>query len=190
MPIARSSCSSRLGSSLVAAIVAQRAPAGAMRAALEFVDAQARRARAASSGLAGVLAVAVSPTARTSTPSGRAATRSPSSRATPRPARSRQLEVQKDGVGGVDGIAYASALAISPDGAHVYVAGSRDDAVASFSRDPATGALTFLEAQKEGTAGVEGIRYARAHRHQPRRRSSCTPPARSPTRSPSSSATR
>src|SRR4029079_1645695 len=73
-----------------------------------------------------------------------------------------QVEAQKDGVGNVDGIGNAAAIAISPDGGFVYVAGSRDDAVAAFARDKSTGALTFLEAQKEGTAGVEGIRYARA----------------------------
>jgi 6-phosphogluconolactonase (cycloisomerase 2 family) len=114
------------------------------------------------SGLAGVLAVAVSPDGRNVYAVG------PSSDAVAVFTRDgatgalTPLETQKDGVGGVEGLAGASALVVSPDGAHVYVVGMRDDAVAAFVRDPGTGGLTFLEAQKEGTAGVEGLRYARA----------------------------
>lgn len=135
--------------------------ASAHGAALEFVDAELEGENGVQ-GLAGVLAVAVSPDGRnvyTVAPSSDAVmvfTRDTATGALT------QLEVEKDGVGNVDGIAYPAAIVVSPDGQHVYVAGSRDDAVTSFSRDSATGALTFLEAQKEGTAGVEGIRYARA----------------------------
>lgn len=150
-----------LGASLLIATIVAAAPRFAHGAALEFVEVQVE-GQAGVSGLAGVLAVAVSPDGRNVYAVG------PSSDAVAVFTRDADsgalalLEAQKDGVGGVDGIAYASALVISPDGAHVYVAGARDDAVAAFSRDPATGALTFLEAQMEGTAGVEGLRYARA----------------------------
>jgi DNA-binding beta-propeller fold protein YncE len=50
-----------------------------------------------------------------------------------------------------DGTALAGArgVAVSPDGANVYVAARNSDAVAIFDRDPATGALV----QKAGTAG-------------------------------------
>ncbi len=137
-------------------------PASSARgAALDFVDAKLEGEEGVN-GLAGVLAVAVSPDGRN------VYAVAPSSDAVAVFARDlssgvlTQLEVEKDGVGNVDGIAHAAAIVVSPDGQHVYVAGSRDDAVTSFSRDSASGALTFLEAQKEGTAGVEGIRYARA----------------------------
>jgi 6-phosphogluconolactonase (cycloisomerase 2 family) len=133
----------------------------ARAAALEFVDAKLE-GEGGVQGLAGVLAVAVSPDGRNVyavAPAGDAVTVFTRDAGT---GALTQLEVQKDGVGNVDGIAYAAAVAISPDGGFVYIAGSRDDAVAAFARDKATGALTFLEAQKEGTAGVEGIRYARA----------------------------
>jgi 6-phosphogluconolactonase (cycloisomerase 2 family) len=68
--------------------------------------------------------------------------------------------VQRDGVDGVDGLAGPLSLAISPDGAHLYVAGGSDNAVAVFRRDPGTGALIFVEVQKEG---VNGLSIAGTH---------------------------
>src|SRR5262249_37926604 len=70
------------------------------------------------------------------------------------------VEVKKDGVGGVDGIGQASGVAVSPDGAHVYVTGALDDAVAVFSRNAGTGALTFVEVKKDGVGGVDGLKSA------------------------------
>lgn len=67
------------------------------------------------------------------------------------------VEAERDGVGGVDGIDGASAVAVSDDGAHVYAAGSNDDGLAVFARDAATGSLTFLQAFHEGVGGVDGI---------------------------------
>ena len=67
------------------------------------------------------------------------------------------LEVQREGVGGVDGVRQADAVAVSPDGAHVYVAGRNDDAVAVFSRGP-SGALTFVEREVQGSGGVTDLR--------------------------------
>lgn len=67
------------------------------------------------------------------------------------------VEAQRDGIGGIDGLDGAAGVAISPDGAHVYVAASEDDAVAVFSRDGGTGALTFVEMQRDGIAGVDGL---------------------------------
>jgi DNA-binding beta-propeller fold protein YncE len=54
------------------------------------------------------------------------------------------VEFQQDGVDGVDGLGVAAGVDISPDGKHVYVTGAGDDAVAVFSRNTATGALTFV----------------------------------------------
>jgi 6-phosphogluconolactonase (cycloisomerase 2 family) len=70
------------------------------------------------------------------------------------------LEVHEDGSGGVDGLWSASEVAVSPDGAHVYVASWRDDAVVVFARDASTGRLTFLEVQKDGVGGVVGLEFA------------------------------
>jgi DNA-binding beta-propeller fold protein YncE len=67
------------------------------------------------------------------------------------------LEFHHDGANGVDGLDRALDVAVSPDGANVYVAAQDDNAVAVFSRDSATGALTFLEAEKDGVAGADGL---------------------------------
>lgn len=71
------------------------------------------------------------------------------------------IEVHKDGVNGVDGIYRASAVALSPDGVHLYVAGYYDSAVAVFSRDADSGRLTFIGAYHDGVDGVDGLRGAR-----------------------------
>jgi 6-phosphogluconolactonase (cycloisomerase 2 family) len=67
------------------------------------------------------------------------------------------VELERDGVGGVEGLNGAEDVATSPDGAHVYVVGSNDDAVAVFARDQATGALSFVEFEMDGVGGVDGI---------------------------------
>jgi 6-phosphogluconolactonase (cycloisomerase 2 family) len=67
------------------------------------------------------------------------------------------VEIQRDGVDGVDGLGGAVSVAISPDGRHLYVAGRADDAVAVFSRDPSAGALTFVEVHEDGAEGVDGL---------------------------------
>ena len=48
---------------------------------------------------------------------------------------------------GVQGMAGARSVALSPDGLNTYVASVGDDAIAVFGRNPADGVLTFLEAQ-------------------------------------------
>src|SRR5690606_5358321 len=47
----------------------------------------------------------------------------------------------QDGELGVDGIGGIAALAVSPDGRHLYAGGASDRAVAGFFIDPASGAL-------------------------------------------------
>jgi len=71
------------------------------------------------------------------------------------------VEMKKDGVGGVDGLDGAHAIAVSPDGQHVYASSENDDAVAVFSRSAITGGLTFVEVHKDGVAGVDGINTSR-----------------------------
>ena len=70
------------------------------------------------------------------------------------------VEVQRDGVGGVDGLDSAESVTVSPDGKHLYAAGKNDDAVAVFSRNSTTGSLTFVEVQKDGVGGVDGLDFA------------------------------
>lgn len=72
------------------------------------------------------------------------------------------VEVQKEGIGGVEGLDGAVAVEVSPDNRHVYVAGSLEDSVAVFSRDSATGALTFVAVYNDGIGGVDGISGASA----------------------------
>jgi 6-phosphogluconolactonase (cycloisomerase 2 family) len=67
------------------------------------------------------------------------------------------VEVQKNGVGGVDGLRGVWSLAVSPDGKHVYTASYWGHAVAVFGRDETTGKLVFVEAHKEGVDGLDGI---------------------------------
>jgi cysteine-rich repeat protein len=72
------------------------------------------------------------------------------------------LELQRDGVAGVDGLDGVKGVLVSPDGAHVYAAGDEDNAVAVFARDFATGALTFIQEQRDGVDDVNGLRGAEA----------------------------
>ena len=67
------------------------------------------------------------------------------------------LEAHFDGVDGVEGLRGAKTLAVSPDGANVYVVGQLDDSLVTFNRDPATGALTFVDALFDGMGGVDGL---------------------------------
>ncbi|MCH2316695.1 MAG: lactonase family protein [SAR202 cluster bacterium] len=66
-------------------------------------------------------------------------------------------EVLKNGVGGVDGLDWTGSVTVSPDGKYVYAAGYRDDAVTVFSRNATTGVLTFVELEKDGVGGVDGL---------------------------------
>ena len=45
----------------------------------------------------------------------------------------------------------------SPDGKHIYAGSLYDDAVAVFSRNSTTGALTFVEFHKDKVGGVDGL---------------------------------
>ena len=72
------------------------------------------------------------------------------------------LQLLEDSVGGINGLNGADAVAVSPDGTHVYVTGSVDDALAVFDRDPVTGGLTYVERLRDGIAGVDGLNSASA----------------------------
>ncbi len=72
------------------------------------------------------------------------------------------VETLVDGIDGVEGLDGAWGLALSPDGEFLYVAGSLDDMIAVFDRNPATGRLTFVEVVIDGTGALDGIDGVRA----------------------------
>jgi 6-phosphogluconolactonase (cycloisomerase 2 family) len=55
-----------------------------------------------------------------------------------------QAAEYRDGSGGVYGLRYAKDVIVSPDGTELYAVGSSSDALAVFSRDTATGSLSFV----------------------------------------------
>jgi 6-phosphogluconolactonase (cycloisomerase 2 family) len=67
------------------------------------------------------------------------------------------LQELTDGSGGVDGLARAADVALSPDGGSVYVAGAGDAAVVAFERDGSTGTLTFIEADADAASGTSEL---------------------------------
>src|SRR5204863_355693 len=72
------------------------------------------------------------------------------------------VQAKHDSVGGVNGLDGAEGVAVSPDGADVYVAGRNDNALAVFAREVGTGALTFVEMERNGIAGVAGLGGAKS----------------------------
>ncbi len=54
-------------------------------------------------------------------------------------------DVYSEGADGVTGLYGAHGVVVSPDGTYVYATGSSSEALVVFDRDPATGALTFVE---------------------------------------------
>ena len=52
------------------------------------------------------------------------------------------------------GLVGASGVAVSPDGAHVYVASKESDSIMVFMRDPATGQVFFVQRKGDGTDDV------------------------------------
>jgi 6-phosphogluconolactonase (cycloisomerase 2 family) len=151
----------RIFSALLLLLLAVATAGRARAAVLEFVDAQRENVDGVT-GLAGVLAVVVSPDGRYVYAAGG---NDDAIAVFGRDAATGALDerqVVKNGVGGIQGLAFPTALALSPDGTHLYVAGTHDDAVVAFARDTTSGSLTFIEAQIDGAAGVEGLRNSSA----------------------------
>lgn len=72
------------------------------------------------------------------------------------------VEVKRGEVAGILGLDGASGVAVSPDGANVYVTGLFSDSVTVFDRNAATGALTYREVHRQGIGGVSGLDGATA----------------------------
>jgi 6-phosphogluconolactonase (cycloisomerase 2 family) len=69
----------------------------------------------------------------------------------------RPTSVVRDGVRGVGGLDQPGDVAVSPDGANVYVAGFDADALAVFARDPDSGKLRFVAVMRDRVGGVRGL---------------------------------
>lgn len=72
------------------------------------------------------------------------------------------ISQSKNGEGGIDGLNGARSLDVSPDGEFLYAVSMFDDALVTFSRNIATGSLTFLGRIKDGETGVDGLDGARS----------------------------
>src|SRR5512145_2359645 len=151
----RSWCSSLVGVALVT-ITAFCVPPPVHAGFLEFVESQEDGVGGAE-GLAGVLALAVSSDGRNVYAAGGSSEAVVVFERNASTGGLSFVEVQKDGANGVDGLSFPSSLALSPDDKHLYVTGTYDDAVAVFGRDATTGALSFVEASKQGIGGVDGL---------------------------------
>jgi 6-phosphogluconolactonase (cycloisomerase 2 family) len=68
-----------------------------------------------------------------------------------------QVDIERDGQNGAEGIAAPVDVAVSPDGLHVYVAGFSSDAIGIFSRDAGTGALAFASAVFDASLATSGL---------------------------------
>lgn len=74
----------------------------------------------------------------------------------------------KNGVGGISGLGFGNAIALSPDGKHVYFNSGLIGGIVLFERNTTTGLLTFKKvAAQNNTAGVQGLDNIRAVRISP-----------------------
>lgn len=66
-----------------------------------------------------------------------------------------------DSIDGVDGLSEVNAIAVSPDGKHLYAVAEGDSSVSLFRRSTGTGELTFVDIWRDGSGGIEGLDGAR-----------------------------
>ena len=69
------------------------------------------------------------------------------------------LQSLTDGQNGGNDLLFARSVTTSPNGSHVYVAASTDNAVSVFSRQ-ANGTLTFVQSVQDGVDGIDGLQSA------------------------------
>ncbi|MEM7351988.1 MAG: beta-propeller fold lactonase family protein [Acidobacteriota bacterium] len=68
----------------------------------------------------------------------------------------RFVEALINAEGGVEGLDSPRAIAVSPDGFHVYAVSDRDNTLVTLARDPTSGSLTFLQALEFPIGGGYG----------------------------------
>ena len=66
------------------------------------------------------------------------------------------IEIQQQGVGGVDGLSDVTSATVSPDGLNVYATGGHNS-LTVFARETMTGTLFFLELHIDDQDGVDGL---------------------------------
>jgi uncharacterized repeat protein (TIGR01451 family) len=70
------------------------------------------------------------------------------------------LQLQQDGVNGVDGLAGPTSVTVSQDNIFIYATGSSDHAVAIFTRNPSLGELAYVGSLTNGVGGTNGLNGA------------------------------
>jgi 6-phosphogluconolactonase (cycloisomerase 2 family) len=70
------------------------------------------------------------------------------------------VEFHEDGVGGVDYLNGARALAMKPNGVYLHVASYEDDSLTTFVRDGNTGELFLFDVERDSVNGVNGLNGA------------------------------
>ena len=68
-----------------------------------------------------------------------------------------QIDEIQDGVDGATGLGIPEGVEVSSDGKNVYVADAGIDALSAYTRDPATGLVTYRSRQMHGVGGVVGL---------------------------------
>lgn len=72
------------------------------------------------------------------------------------------VEVVRNGVGAVQGLGGVYQLEVSPDGRSLYAVSLGEHALAVFQRDATSGSLGFVEVERQGIGGVQGLLAANA----------------------------
>ncbi len=70
----------------------------------------------------------------------------------------RFVQVLRDNIGQIDGLAGPTALAMDSNQDQVYVASELDDAITVFDRDSETGLLSYVETLRNGQGSIAGLR--------------------------------
>jgi len=67
------------------------------------------------------------------------------------------IAAYKNGSNGVSGLSGAGDVALSPEGAWLYVTSFLDNALVVFKRNPASGGLSFIQKYQDGSGGINNL---------------------------------